>query len=126
MWTKLGLALLGLNDLSRFRNTGENKMGKTIYYRTKDGRVDYGFSIEKQPDSSLKAFITSMPSYGLRSNDIKITHRLIDTNGRYYVCWNRKLYDEDDLKSVIALWSDTTQEYIRTGETISDQMRRRR
>lgn len=99
-------------------------MNKKIFYRTKDGRTDYGFSIEQQSDGSLRAFIASMPGYGSRSTDAHTTHRLTD-NGRHFICWNKKLYDEDELKSVISLWSDATQEYIKSGITIDDQMQPR-
>lgn len=125
MWLEIGLALLGLDPFPLSPNQGENKMNKNIYYRTTDGRADFGFSVEQQNDGSLKAFILSMPSYGSRDTGLHATHRLTD-GGRYYICWNSKLYNEGDLRSVIALWSDATQTYIRTGETIDGQMRRRR
>ena len=96
-------------------------MRKKIYYRTKDGRADYGFTFEKQWDGSLRAYIDSMPSYGSRDTGAHTTHRL-SSGGRHYICWNRKIYDEDDLRAVVALWSDATQKYIRTGITIDEQM----
>ncbi len=92
-----------------------------IYYRTKDGRADYGFSLEQQSDGSFRAYITSMPSYGSRNTSLHTTHRLTDT-GRFYVCWNQKIYSSTELKQVVALWADLTQRYIKTGKTIDQQM----
>ena len=61
-----------------------------------------------------------MPSYGSLPSDADTTHRLKD-NGRHYVCWTRKLYDEDEVKAIAAKWSDATQVYIKTGVKIDDQ-----
>jgi hypothetical protein len=97
----------------------------TVYYRTKDGREDYGFSFERQADGSVRPFIASMPSYGSRGTGLHTTHRLT-SSGRYYVCWDQPLRTEGDAKQVVARWSDLTQEYIRSGVTIDEQIRRGR
>lgn len=125
MLLEIGLALLGLKALSGSQNQDAGKMKKKIYYRTKDGQADYGFSLEEQNDGSLRAYVDSMPNYGSRSTSLHTTHRLTD-GGRHYICWNRNLYDEEDLKKVVAVWSDATQTYIKTGATIDEQMRNRR
>jgi len=85
-----------------------------IYYRTRDGRADYEFSIERQSDGTYTSFIVSQPDYGSRSTGAHDTHRL-STRDRHYVCWDRPLRSEEEAKSVAALWADATQEYIRTG-----------
>jgi hypothetical protein len=90
------------------------KRERNVYYRTKDGRADYRFSIERQPDGTYRAFIVSQPSYGSRATGAHETHRL-RAWGRYYVCWNRPLRTPEDALSVAALWADATQEYIRSG-----------
>lgn len=97
----------------------------TTYYRTRDGQADYGFSFERLSDGSIRPYITSMPSYGGRSTGLHTTHRLQD-GGRYYVCWDRPLYNVADVKQVVSMWSDLTQEYIKTGRTIDEQVRSRR
>ncbi len=94
------------------------------YYRTKDGMADYKFSLEYQSGGGYQAFILDMPSYNGRDQDIYTTHRSIDEHGRYYVCWSKPLYTEEELKKVVALWSDLTQTYIRTGRTIDQQTQR--
>ncbi len=88
--------------------------GRVVYYRTKDGKADYGFSIERQPDGSYRSYIVSQPSYGNRDTTPGVIHRLIDGD-RYYVCWNGRLNSEKEARQVAALWADCTQEYIRTG-----------
>lgn len=97
-----------------------------IYYRTKDGRSDYGFSFERLSNGSIRPYIDSMPSYGNRGTGLHTTHRLTDSSGRYYVCWDSPLTDVEDVKQVVSLWSDLTQEYIKTGRTIDQQVRNRR
>lgn len=121
MLLQLGFALLGLKALSASQNQGGERTKKRVYYRTKDGQADYGFSFEEQNDGSLRAYIESMPNYGSRSTSLHTTHRLPDGN-RHYVCWNRELRNEEDLEKVVALWSDATQTYIKTGTTIDEQM----
>lgn len=97
------------------------------YYRTRDGLSDYGFSFERQPDGCWRVYIVSMPSYGRRDTSSLITHRLWDSSsGRYYVCWSQPLRSEADARKVAALWADLTQEYIKTGRTIDEQLRSRR
>lgn len=94
-----------------------------IYYRTKDGLADYKFSFEDIGDG-YRAYIVDMPSYGSRDQGLHTTHRLRDNRNRYYVCWSKPLYTLDDLKKVVALWSDYTQIYIKTGRTIDQQVAR--
>jgi hypothetical protein len=127
MILELGMLVAAAAGLSALGRSSQNSgKGDTdmIYYRTKDGRADYGFSIEQQNDGSLRAYIENMPSYGSRDTSLLTTHRLTDGN-RHYVCWSKSIYDPEAMKSVVALWSDATQKYIRTGTTIDQQMRRR-
>ncbi len=93
------------------------------YYRTRDGQADYGFSIERQRDSSYRVYIESMPGYGSRNTGVHVTHRLSD-GGRNYICWSESLGSEQAAKQVAARWADMTQEYIRTGRTLDQQARR--
>ncbi len=88
----------------------------TIYYRTKDGKADYGFSFEEQSDGSWRAFILSQPPYGRRDEGAHPTHRLSD-GGRKYVCWTDLLSTEKAARQVAAMWADATQRYIRDGTT---------
>lgn len=90
----------------------------TIKYRTKDGRADYEFSFEHRWNGEWRAYIVSQPSYGSRATDAHSTHRLTATFGRKYVCWDRPIYSREDLESVVALWCDRTQDYIRYGTAI--------
>lgn len=86
----------------------------TIYYRTRDGRADYGFSFERLPNGTFRAYIDSQPSYQGRDEGAHPTHRLRD-GSRPYVCWTDPVRSEDHIRQVAATWADATQEYIRTG-----------
>ena len=86
----------------------------SVYYRTKDGRADYGFSVERQANGAYRSYITNQPGYGGRAEDCHSTHRLTD-GSRKYVCWTHELRSEAEAKQVAAMWADATQEYIRTG-----------
>ncbi|MCA9040263.1 MAG: hypothetical protein KDA65_07960 [Planctomycetaceae bacterium] len=87
-----------------------------ISYRTRDGEEDYRFSIERQPDGTLRIYIASQPSYNSRSEAGHITHRLTDGD-RKYICWDSPIRSKEDAKRIIALWADSTQSYRKTGRT---------
>ncbi|MDZ5455320.1 hypothetical protein [Azohydromonas lata] len=88
-----------------------------VIYRTKDGRADYAFSLERQADGEVRAYITSQPNYAGRDNSGHATHRYTDLrDDRRYICWDGSLRTEDDAKKVAAAWADRTQEYIRSGK----------
>ncbi len=86
-----------------------------IYYRTKDGRADYGFELCTLSDGTERAYITSQPSYQGRDDSFHPTHRLSDSKGRY-VCWNTPVRSREGMKQIASLWADCTQDYIRTGK----------
>jgi hypothetical protein len=87
----------------------------SIYYRTKDGQADYRFSFERQSSGEWRAYILNQPSYQGRPTDSDSTHRLTDASGRKYVCWNRSIRSAESLSQVVALWCDSTQDYIKYG-----------
>ena len=89
----------------------------TITYRTKDGQADYEFSFEQRPGGDWRAYIVSQPSYGNRPIDADSTKRLTEA-GRKYVCWTAPIRSREELKQVVALWSDGTQDYIKYGTPI--------
>lgn len=119
MWL---LVLAGLGLLARVLSShddgdqGQRSTGGMIYYRTRDGRADYGFSVERQSDGMYRPYITSQPNYGSRSTGAHETHRLTGSGGRKYVCWDRPLRSEEEANNVAALWADATQNYIRAGQ----------
>ena len=89
-------------------------MAHSAFYRTRDGAADYAFSFEQQSDGTWRAYIKGQPSYRRRATDAHSTHRLSD-GGRKYVCWTSPLGSLSEAKQVAALWSNKTQQYIRTG-----------
>jgi len=86
-------------------------------YRTKDGRDYFDFSVEQQSNGTYRAYITSMPSLGNRSNGAHETHRYYDNaTSRHYICYEAPVYSEQKMKPVMRHWSEEIQRYIRTGE----------
>ena len=86
----------------------------TVYYRTQDGRADYGFSVERQGNGTYRPYITSQPGYAGRADDPHSTHRNSDGD-RKYVCWTHALRSEGEAQQVAAKWADATQQYIGMG-----------
>jgi hypothetical protein len=119
MWL---LVLAGIGLLARALSSendgdgGQQSTSRMIYYRTRDGRADYGFSIERQSGGTYRPYVASQPNYGSSSTGDHETHRLTGSGGRKYVCWDRPLHSEEEAKTVAALWADATQNYIRTGQ----------
>jgi hypothetical protein len=118
MWPLIlaGFLARALSSANSNHAGGQPRMNRTIYYRTRDGRADYSFSIERQRNGTYRPYITAQPDYGRRSTGTHETHRLTGEGGRQYICWNRALWSEEEAKSVAALWADATQTYIRTGK----------
>lgn len=110
-----GLLARVLSPASDNHEGGQQSMSRMVYYRTRDGRADYGFSIERQSDGTYRPYIASQPDYGSRSAGAHETHRLSD-GGRKFVCWDRALHSEEEARTVAGLWADATQNYIRTGQ----------
>jgi hypothetical protein len=90
--------------------------GPVIYYRTKDGRADYGFIFKQLSGGCYRIYIASQPSYGIWPSGIHATHRLTDGQ-RYYICWSGMIATEAQARAVAALWAEKTQAYIRTGQS---------
>jgi len=111
-----GLLAQALSSESSNHEGSQQSMSRMVYYRTRDGRADYGFSIERQSNGTYRPYITSQPAYGSRSTGAHETHRLTGDGGRKFVCWDRALHSEEEAKTVAALWADATQNYIRTGQ----------
>lgn len=88
---------------------------ETVYYRTKDGRTDYGFSFEPLSTGNYRIYIVMQPDYGSRDERSEFTHRRRDGDRRY-VCWEGSLTSETDARKVAALWAECTEKYIHTGE----------
>jgi hypothetical protein len=85
-----------------------------IYYRTRNGRSDYKFRIERAADGGYRAYILEHPRYGARGTDNHATHRLSDGRG-YYVCWTQRLDTPEQARKVAAFWADKTEDYILKG-----------
>lgn len=88
-------------------------MSRNIKYRAIGG-VDYVFDfVHMRAANTWRAYIVWQPPYGSRASGAHETHRLND--GRLYVCWDRAIATEAELRQVAALWAECTQRYIATG-----------
>jgi hypothetical protein len=114
MWFRLGTTPLVSKPSSPEGGPPTNDCATTIFYRTKDGRADYGFTFARLSNGCYRIYIDSHPPYGLRPAGIHATHRLND-GSRQYVCWSGFLRSEEEARKVAALWAEKTQAYIRHG-----------
>jgi hypothetical protein len=74
----------------------------------------YVFDLVTGATTGWRAYIRQQPSYGLRSPDLSLTHRIRDADG-WSVCWDRPLTRREDLEVVVKLWAECTDHYLLTG-----------
>ena len=72
----------------------------------------FRFSCE-QVGPVWRAYIERCPSYGFRSTQESVVHRLND--GRDYVCWKPEPKRLDEITQVSKMWAEATAKYIETG-----------
>jgi hypothetical protein len=77
-------------------------------YRTQDGLVDYGFSIEFQPYLGWRIYIVFQSCYQGREEGAQSPYQAVDCHGRRYVNWSAKLDSLGDARTVAALWAEIT------------------
>ena len=95
----------------------KDETGPMVYYANdRYGSTDreYRFNYKKV-NGSWRAYILRMPSFGNRSADGYITHRLWD-GSKPYVCWDRSVNSLSDMQTISRVWADNIQEYIATGK----------
>lgn len=81
---------------------------------------DFTFKYEYDQSNGYRAFILSAPSYRNRSDLLTDTHRMKEGN-RHYVCWSEKIWSEESLDAVVALWCRATVMYIVLGGDSIDE-----
>jgi hypothetical protein len=84
-------------------------------YRTRDGLVDYGFSIESQPDG-WRVYIIFQPFRQAMDDASKLPYQSIDDKGRHYVDWPARLDSLGEAKTVAGLWVELVEPYRRAQE----------
>ena len=87
-----------------------------VLYRTRNGRADYRFRIERAGNAGYRIYILDQRDYGGRNSSQIATHRLRDSQGDY-VCWTQSLETPEQARQVAAMWADKTEDYIRNGRT---------
>jgi hypothetical protein len=85
-------------------------------YQTRDGLVEYGFSIEFKPAEGWRIYIMLDPFQKDQEGIPQLPYQSIDNDGRRYVDWPSKLDNLGDAKTVAALWAELAQRYQRVRE----------
>ncbi len=85
-------------------------------YRSTDGTYYFKFCFYPAGDY-YDVDILAMPSYGSRSSDLHLTHRLPSERGGYKICFGEPqiISDLNTAKKWAASWSELTVTYIKTG-----------
>lgn len=98
-------------------------------YRTSDGQAYFFFRYVRIPYEGYEIDIMSQPSYRTRSNDASVTHRLssIRPDCNHIICVRLRYAPktEEAAKKLSMDWAELTWNYIKTGQTIDQQLARR-
>jgi hypothetical protein len=57
-------------------------------YRTRDGCVDYGFSIDYEPSRGWRVYIIFQPFHQGHVDNLILPYQSVDDKGRRYVDWS--------------------------------------
>lgn len=85
-------------------------------YRTRDGRADYGFSIEPQPGGRWRVFIIFQPFRYADAAALQMPYQSTDDSGRRYIGWPSRLDNLAEAKTVAGLWAELVEPYRRAQE----------
>lgn len=92
-------------------------------YRTKDGNAFYKFRYV-DIGGKFEIDIVEQPSYRHRSTDAHITHRLPSARNGQKICISsgHEPTSLDGAKNISMQWAELTNEYIKSGKTIDEQV----
>jgi hypothetical protein len=93
------------------------------------GNYEFHYVNDPVKSGKVRIYIVRQPSYNGRNESLVDTHRLPSNNKvgpKYYICFKdgREPASEDAAKRFARDWAKRTDEYIRTGVTISGQIAR--
>jgi hypothetical protein len=87
-----------------------------VVCQTSDGRAQFGFSIEFQPNIGWRVFIIFDPFHRGRDRPLDLPYQSIDNAGRRYVDWPPKIDTLDEAKIVARIWAELAQRDRRAQE----------
>ena len=85
-----------------------------IFYRSSNGRSDYGFRIQRMGNDRYRVYVLDHPSYGSRDTNDLVTHMLHDSHGPY-ICFTGNIENVEQARNLAATWADKTEDYILHG-----------
>jgi hypothetical protein len=86
---------------------------------------------DNQSPGKVQVFVERQPSYGSRDTHPRVIHRWppghIDSREPAYICFKEEAKPSgfESAQKFAHAWADMTEKYIRTGETIDQQISRR-
>lgn len=75
-------------------------------YWTKDGLVDFGFSIEFLSRLGWRVYIILDPFHRGHDHNLDLPYQSIDDDGRRYVDWSSTLDSLGDARTVAGIWAE--------------------
>lgn len=60
------------------------------------------------------AYILEMPNFNGRESNTHITHRFLDKDRKYYICYSGHVNTLDQIKPISHRWAEVIQKYINT------------
>jgi hypothetical protein len=89
-------------------------------YRTvRHGQLDFEFAVVRLRSGNYRVYILQQPAYGSRDVGAHPTHRLTDSRGRRYVCWDSVIPTARAAMAIGGEWAELTARYILNGTPIT-------
>ena len=111
-----------------FLTAGVLNSSQIYAYKTKDSRAIFQFSYHYLSGGFYEVDIHQQPSYQNRSTDINTIHRLSSPRtAKHKICFTsgKEPKTLSDSQKYSTDWAELTWEYIKSGVTIDNQIRRR-
>lgn len=124
-WLKRGCGSIQYRFITKRVGTHKLKDG-TFIEKYHVGGVDtkdnncyvflYQFKPTSEGTNGWYAYILKMPDFNGRESNTHITHRFLDKNGTYYICWNGHVRTIEEMRSIAHRFAEIILKYIETGE----------
>ncbi|MBP6237609.1 MAG: hypothetical protein KA536_15775 [Saprospiraceae bacterium] len=101
----------------------QNPIISPAIYRTRDGLSHYHFQYLKV-NNYFEIDIIQQPPYGIRNSNMSVAHWLNSVRGGKKICISlgKEPITLEAARNISMEWAELTNEYIKTGRTIDEQI----
>lgn len=75
----------------------------------------YRFKPTPEGKNGWYAYILEIPDFKGRESNTHITHKFLDKDGKYYICYSGQANTIEQIQAIAHRWAEAIQKYINTG-----------